>query len=75
MAINEGSCTDEVLAAIDGVPAIQTSNPDDIVAYRRAIKLAEITAIFNHIRNNSELVPSTTDTGTAGAGIITGKVK
>lgn len=37
--------------------------------------LALCTGIINEITANSELVPVTTDSGPAGSGIITGKVK
>ena len=39
------------------------------------IMLALFQAICDEIVANSELVPVTTDSGTAGSGIITGKVK
>ncbi len=39
------------------------------------IILSMFEAVFEEIVANSELVPVTKDSGTAGAGIITGKVK
>ncbi len=40
-----------------------------------AVITALCQGILNEITANSELVPITQDSGTAGAGIITGKVK
>lgn len=62
-------------AAISAVPAVQSSDPVAIAAYRDAVGIADCQAILDEITANSELVPVTTDTGAAGAGIITGTVK
>jgi hypothetical protein len=40
-----------------------------------AMLLAFCQGIINHIVEASELVPLSTDSGSAGAGIITGKIK
>lgn len=53
----------------------QTSSPAAAAAAADAILLSLFQAIVEEIQANSELVPATTDSGTAGAGIITGKVK
>jgi hypothetical protein len=45
------------------------------IAQSDTIILSLFEAICEEIVANSELVPVTTDTGTAGAGIITGTVK
>lgn len=75
MAMNGDSMAAERKAAMDAVAAPQSSNPADTVAYRQALLVADSNAIITHIVNNSELVPITTDSGTAGQGIITGSVK
>ena len=56
------------LAALD--PPIIFDN-----AKSEAVLTVMFQAIIDDIVANSELVPITTDTGSAGAGIITGKVK
>lgn len=43
-------------------------------AYASKMAEAIANAVIDEIVENSELVPITTDQGTAGAGIITGKV-
>jgi hypothetical protein len=53
----------------------QTSNPAEAAAAADTILLSLFQAIVEEIQANSELVPVTTDSGTAGAGIITGKVR
>lgn len=44
-------------------------------AWASKMATAIANAVVDEIVANSELVPITTDTGTAGAGIITGSVK
>ncbi len=44
-------------------------------AFASKMATAIANAVVDEIVANSELVPMTTDQGTAGAGIITGKVK
>lgn len=53
----------------------QTTNGAAAIADADAQLLALCTGIINHIVASSELVPISTDSGPAGAGIITGKVK
>ena len=53
----------------------QTSDPAAAAVAGNAILLSLFQAIVEEIQANSELVPVTKDSGTAGAGIITGKVK
>ena len=55
--------------------AVQSSDPGAALAHADAHLLALCQGIIDEIRANSELVPITTDTGSAGAGIITGKVQ
>ena len=60
--------------AMDAVTCTQTSTAADAQAYREALLLADSDAIVTYIQTNSVLVPITTDTGSAGSGIITGRV-
>jgi hypothetical protein len=53
----------------------QTSDPAAAITDADAQLLALCTGIINHIVASSELVPLSTDSGSAGAGIITGKIK
>jgi hypothetical protein len=46
-----------------------------MAAYHLACLVADSQAILDEVVANSELVPVTQDSGAAGAGIITGKVK
>jgi len=75
MAMNAATLAAERQAAMDAVPSPQSSDPAETIAYREALLLADSAAIVAHIVVNSELVPTVTDTGPAGAGIIAGKVK
>lgn len=75
MAITASGMAAKVITQMDAVAAVQTTDPTQIAAYRLALMTAMCQGIINEIVANSELVPVTTDTGTAGAGIITGKVK
>lgn len=56
------------LPASDGSAAQATTQAD-------AMLLALCQGIVDEISENSELVPLTTDSGSAGAGIISGSVK
>lgn len=58
----------ESLPSSDGSAAQAAAQGD-------AMLLALCTGIINHITASAELVPVSTDSGAAGAGIITGKVK
>jgi len=53
----------------------QGSDSEAAIAQSDAIMLSLFEAICEEIVANSELVPITTDSGTAGDGIITGTVK
>lgn len=75
MAMSAASMSAKVKAAIAAVPPVQSSDPAAVQAYRDAILQAMCQGIIEEVVANSELVPVTTDTGAAGAGIITGKVK
>ncbi len=75
MAMTAASMAAQVIAAMDAVAAVQTTDPAAIAAYRLAVMTAMCQGIIQEVVANSELVPVTTDTGPAGAGIITGKVK
>jgi len=75
MAMSASGMRDKVKAAMAAVAPIQTSDPAAVDAYRDALLLAMCQGVIDEVVANSELVPVTTDTGIAGAGIITGKVK
>jgi hypothetical protein len=60
--------------AMDAIPHVQSSTAADAIADSEARLLADSTAIITYIQANSELVATTSDSGSAGAGIITGKV-
>lgn len=57
------------------VSIAQTSNTGTAEANSDTVLLAFCQGIINHIVASSELVPVSTDSGAAGSGIITGKVK
>jgi hypothetical protein len=75
MALDAQSMATRRINAVNSVAPPQSNDSDAAQAYREAVILADCQAIIAEIVANSELVPVTTDTGTAGAGIITGKVK
>ena len=75
MAMSAAGMQAKVKAAMAAVGAVQTSDVGAAQAYRDAILLAMCQGIIAEVLENSELVPVTTDSGPAGAGIITGKVK
>lgn len=75
MAMTKQSMADRIEAAVAAVGAVQTSDPAAALVYRRQIIEAFCQGVIEEVVANSELVPVTTDSGTAGAGIITGKVK
>lgn len=75
MAMTAAGMAQKVIAAMDAVAAVQTSDPADITAHRLAVMTAMCQGIIEEVVANSELVPLTTDSGEAGAGIVTGKVK
>lgn len=75
MAMTAAGMMAKVKTAIAAVPPVQGSDPVAVASYRDAILQAMCQGIIDEVVANSELVPVTTDTGAAGAGIITGKVK
>lgn len=75
MAVSADRAVDNAIALMDAVPNIQTTDPASIAAYSRAKLKAMFQGFWNEVIANSELVPVTTDQGSAGSGIITGKVK
>ncbi len=75
MAMTAAGMMAKVKAAMAAVPAVQSSDPVAVAANRDAVLLAMCQGIIEEVVANSELVPVTTDTGAAGAGIITGTVK
>lgn len=75
MAMTAAGMWEKRKAAMAAVQAVQSSDPADIALYRDAVGIADCQAIIDEIVANSELVPISTDSGTAGSGIITGSVK
>jgi len=75
MALSAESMAARVKAAIDAIPAQQNSDGAGMDDYRTQLFTAMCQGIIEEIVANSELVPVTTDSGPAGAGIITGKVR
>lgn len=73
MALTAASMMAKIKAA--RVFPAQTSDTGQALSNSDAVLLAFCQGIIDEIVANSELVPMTTDSGVAGAGIITGKVK
>jgi hypothetical protein len=71
MALSAGSMASRIKAYVEAVP--RASGPTDY-GRQDAVLLAFCQGVIDEIVTNSELVPITTDSGPAGAGIITGKV-
>jgi hypothetical protein len=74
MAMTPAGMVAKIKAARASLPTSDGS-AGQAAAQADAMLLALCTGILNEITANSELVPVSTDSGTAGAGIITGKVK
>lgn len=75
MALSASGMANRIETYVDAIAGQQTTDGAGMAAYRLALYQAMCQGIIDEIVANSELVPVTTDTGTAGAGIITGKVK
>lgn len=75
MAMTAASMAGHIKARIAAVAASQGSDAAVARAYRDAVMDAMCQGIIDEILANSELVAVTQDSGAAGAGIITGKVK
>lgn len=75
MAMSAQSMANRRMTAVNAIAVPGNNDPNAAAAYRQAVILADSQAIIDEIVANSELVPLTTDSGAAGAGIITGKVK
>jgi hypothetical protein len=73
MAMTAASMLSKIKAA--RVALAQTSDAGAAATNSDAAMLALCQGIINEIIENSELVPASKDSGAAGAGIITGKVK
>lgn len=74
MAISAAGMKDRYFAKIVSLTS-QGNNPAEAIAQSDAIILSLFEAICEEIVANSELVPVTSDSGSAGTGIITGTVK
>lgn len=75
MALSAASMADYIKTHVDAIAGQQTTDAAGMDAYRMSLYTAMSQGIIDEIIANSELVPVTQDSGTAGAGIITGKVK
>lgn len=75
MALTASSMASKIQAHVDAIGEQQTEDAAGIAAYRTNLYTAMCQGIIDEIVANSELVPVSKDSGTAGAGIITGKVK
>jgi hypothetical protein len=75
MAMTAASMVNKIKTAIATVAPSQGSNVAAAQTHRDAVLLAMCQGIIDEVVANSELVPITQDSGAAGAGIITGKVK
>lgn len=75
MAMTPAGMMAKIKAEMAAVAAVQGSDAAATADYRDAILTAMCKGIIDEVVANSELVPITTDSGPAGAGIITGTVK
>jgi hypothetical protein len=75
MAMTAASMAEKVKAAVDAVAPVQSSDANVLATYRLEIYTAMCQGIIEEIVANSELVPTSQDSGSAGAGIITGTVR
>lgn len=75
MAMTASGMAAKIQAAVDAIGGQQTSDAAGMAAYRLSLYTAMSKGIIDEIVANSELVPVSKDSGTAGSGIITGKVK
>lgn len=73
MALTKASMATFVKAQMAGVSA-PDGTAAGAIAYRDALIEALCDGIIQEIQTNSELVPIASDSGPAGAGIITGRV-
>lgn len=73
MALSAASMATFVRAEMAGV-SMPDGTQAGAIAYRDALITALCAGIVAEIQANSTLVATTTDTGPAGAGIISGKV-
>lgn len=74
MAMTAAGMVAKIKAARASLPASDGSAAQ-AAAQADAMLLALCQGILDEVTANSELVPVTSDSGPAGAGIITGKVK
>lgn len=73
MAMTAAGMVEKIKAARASLPASDGSAAQ-AVTQADAMLLALCTGIINEIKGNAELVPVSTDSGSAGSGIVTGKV-
>lgn len=75
MALSKGSLKNRVLTELTAQGFDVAANGRDAGGWLPKFAQAVTNAVIDEIVQNSELVPMETDHGTAGSGIITGKVK
>lgn len=77
MALSKSALKGRILSELQSKGFDPTGNTGSVEPSPWIDRLAEAVAnaVVDEIVANSELVPVSTDSGTAGSGIITGKVK
>jgi len=75
MALSKGSLKSKILAELTAQGFDVAANGRDVGGWLPKFAQAVANAVIDEIVQNSELVPVDTDHGTAGSGIVTGKVK
>ena len=70
MALNAASLTSAIINDLES----KGFNTGNEFSYTVRLISAISEGVVTHIQSNAELIPISTDTGSAGAGIITGKV-
>jgi hypothetical protein len=73
MAMTAAGMVEKIKAARANLPS-SDGTPAQAATQSDAMLLALCQGILGEITDNSELVPTATDSGPAGAGIISGKV-
>lgn len=75
MALSASSMAAHIKTHVDAIAGEQTTDAAGMDAYRMILYTAMSQGIIDEIVADSELVAVTRDSGTAGAGIISGKVE
>lgn len=75
MALSKGSLKGKILSELSGQGFDVSSNGRQADDWIQKFAQAVANAVVDEITENAELVPVSTDHGTAGSGIVEGKVK